>query len=433
MCPSWKVTRERKHSPKGRASLIRQWLLLLQQQGHSFEVQQLQGIKALLSAPRTLVQKLLNSRAKAAGEYDYSHEVHEAMMGCLACKSCVAQCPIKVNVPDFRSKFLQHYYSRYQRPLKDYLVASLEYLIPVWVKAPKLYNLLVTSKLGAAVLKKVGVQDSPALCTHTLVQGMHSRNIEFASAEKLRALTPQIRASSVVLVQDAFTSYFETQLVLDICDFLKTLGFSVYIAPFKANGKPLHVHGFLAAFSSSAAKNSLMLKQLADTSVPLIGIDPSMTLTYRQEYPSAGIETPEVLLLQEWLIHQVAALEKAATGLAAQRYRLLGHCTEKTSAPASNKQWQKIFAYLGQSLSVEAVGCCGMAGTYGHESDNIENSKALYAMSWKSVIEDTKDAGVPLATGYSCRSQVKRIDKITVDHPLQALMKLIAESKTAAV
>jgi len=433
MCPSWKVTRERKHSPKGRASLIRQWLLLLQQQGHSFEVQQLKGMKALLRAPRTLVQKLLNSRAKAGGEYDYSHEVHEAMMGCLACKSCVAQCPIKVNVPDFRSKFLQHYYSRYQRPLKDYLVASLEYLIPVWVKAPKLYNLLVTSTLGAAALKKVGVQDSPALCTNTLVQGMHSRNIEFASAEKLQALSVQMRASSVVLVQDAFTSYFESQLVLDVCDFLTHLGFNVYIAPFKANGKPLHVHGFLSAFSSSAAKNSQMLKQLADTSVPLIGIDPSMTLTYRQEYPSAGIETPEVLLLQEWLIHQVAALEKAATGIKAHQYRLLAHCTEKTSAPASNKQWQKVFQHLGQSLTVEAVGCCGMAGTYGHESANIENSKALYAMSWKSVIEDKNDSGIPLATGYSCRSQVKRIDKIAIDHPLQALMKLITQSKTASV
>ena len=429
MCPSWKVTRERKHSPKGRASLIRQWLLLLQQQGHSFETGPVNRFKAALNAPRILVQKLLNSRAKARGEYDYSHEVHEAMMGCLACKSCVAQCPIKVNVPDFRSKFLQHYYSRYQRPLKDYLVASLEYLMPVWVRAPKLYNLLVTSKIAAAALKKVGVQDSPALCTNTLVQGMRSRDIEFASAQKLQALTPQVRANTVVLVQDAFTSYFETQLVLDVCDFIKHLGFSVYIAPFKANGKPLHVHGFLNAFASSATKNSQMLSQLANTAVPLIGIDPSMTLTYRQEYPSAGIQTPAVLLLQEWLITQVAALEKAASSLEQQQYRLLAHCTEKTSAPASNKQWQQIFAHLGQSLTIEALGCCGMAGTYGHESENIDNSKALYAMSWQPVVQ-LENAGIPLATGYSCRSQVKRIDNVAVDHPLQALMKRLAQSKT---
>ncbi len=73
-------------------------------------------------------------------EYDFSHEVYEAMNGCLACKACAIQCPIKVDVPSFRSRFLNIYHSRYPRPVKDYLVANIETLLPVMAKAPQLVN-----------------------------------------------------------------------------------------------------------------------------------------------------------------------------------------------------------------------------------------------------------------------------------------------------
>ncbi|MFT5707170.1 MAG: FAD/FMN-containing dehydrogenase/Fe-S oxidoreductase [Oceanospirillaceae bacterium] len=422
MCPSWKVTRERKHSPKGRASLIRQWLLMLEKQGERFDSGPSSTLQTVINAPLMLLKKASNTRKKNKGEYDYSHEVHEAMMGCLACKSCVAQCPIKVNVPDFRSKFLSHYYQRYQRPIKDYFIASLEYLVPLWSKVPSVYNFITTSKFGVNLLRKIGVQDSPSICTHSLIKGMQQRQIEFASNKLLNSLSPHIRDKSVVLVQDAFTSYFETQLVLDVCDFLRTLGFNVFVAPFKANGKPLHVHGFLRAFTRSASKNAAMLTGFSQANIPLIGIDPSMTLTYRQEYKAAAIDAPNVMLLQEWLVSKTSQLEQLGAKLTATEYKLMAHCTEKTSAVASNKQWQQIFQLLGQQLTIEAVGCCGMAGTYGHETQNIENSKELYNMSWKKVVADNQSSTL-LATGYSCRSQVKRIDQKTINHPLQAIIK----------
>lgn len=109
MCPSWKATRERVQSPKGRASLIREWLRL----------QGLAGVDVLApvaSGPlqflRTLPERWRNSRQ---GGDDFSHEVYDAMAGCLACKSCAGQCPIKVNVPEFRSRFLELYHRRYLR------------------------------------------------------------------------------------------------------------------------------------------------------------------------------------------------------------------------------------------------------------------------------------------------------------------------------
>src|SRR5690606_40737493 len=104
MCPSWKGTRERKHSPKGRASLMREWLKQLSERGVN-PVSESADIKQrsfLFSLPT----RIKNTWQKKRGDYDFSHEVHESMMGCLACKSCVGQCPIKVDVPEFRSKFL---------------------------------------------------------------------------------------------------------------------------------------------------------------------------------------------------------------------------------------------------------------------------------------------------------------------------------------
>lgn len=429
MCPSWKVTRERKHSPKGRASLIREWLLLLQRSNTSLTLPSQSVLQQLLAAPKQWWHKGKNTLAKQRGEYDYSHEVHEAMMGCLACKSCVGQCPIKVNVPDFRAKFLQHYYRRYQRPIKDYLIASLEFSIPLWLKAPSLYNLLLTSKLGQKAMKKIGLIDSPSMWVNTLVKGMNERAVVFADASTLINLTRQEKQKSIILVQDAFTSYFETPLILDVIDALSYLGFDIYIAPFKANGKPLHVHGFLSSFQKTAAKNALMLQALAKTGIPLVGVDPSMTLTYRQEYIAAGVDAPQVQLMQEWLSGHIEqlALKKRPTrqaGSEVQRYKILGHCTEKTSVAHANKQWQAIFAALGLDLTIEAVGCCGMAGTYGHEAENYNHSKALYDMSWKKAVGKTQDTPVQVvATGYSCRSQVKRMDDVTVPHPLQAVLK----------
>src|SRR5699024_4607435 len=112
------------------------------------------------------------------------------------------------------------------------------------------------------------------------------------------------KANSVIIVQDAFTSYFESKLVMDIVELLSRLDIRVFVAPFSANGKPLNVQGFLGSFERTAEKQAARLRTLAEFGVPLVGVDPAMTLTYRQEYAKAlGPDaTPPVLLLQEWLI-----------------------------------------------------------------------------------------------------------------------------------
>ncbi len=156
----------------------------------------------------------------------------------------------------------------------------------------------------------------------------------------------------------------------------------------------------------------------------MVGIDPAMTLTYRQEYVKAlgGDKVPNVLMLQEWLATRVNTLAPGQLTLKDPGFKLLSHCTEKTNAPGSPKAWQQVFAAFGLELELMATGCCGMSGTYGHETRNVATSKTIYAQSWQPQVEAEENSGKLLATGYSCRSQVKRYSAQTLLHPLQALL-----------
>ena len=425
MCPSWKGTRERVHSPKGRASLIREWLKQLSERG-------VNPIEASNTARETsfaksFIPRLKNTLAKNKGEYDFSNEVMESMAGCLACKSCVGQCPIKVDVPTFRSQFMELYYSRYLRPIKDYMIGSLEFTVPTLSKVSWLYNLLMKPKAFQWVFKKcAGMVDSPLLTGTDLLNELRRLNLPVAEPRTLSRLSSEEKARSVILVQDAFTSYFDTHVVIETLRLLKELGFKPMLAPFKPIGKPLHVYGFLKPFANAARKNATHLNDLADSGIPLIGIEPSMTLAYRSEYKKLlGKEAPKVQLLQEWLADNLNQLEDQSERFSHNDYRLMAHCTEKTNAAGSIANWTSIFEKLGLTLKVIDTGCCGMAGTYGHEANNLETSKTIYGQSWGPIIKSSAHDCVLMATGYSCRTQTKRMDQVHLPHPAQALLKAL--------
>lgn len=412
MCPSWKVTRERTQSPKGRASLIREWLKKMTERG----IDPLQEARTQKSFLQSLPARIKNTLNK---DYDFSHEVMDSMAGCLACKSCVGQCPIKVDVPEFRSKFLELYHGRYLRPLKDYFIGGLEFMVPALSRVSWLYNGLMRSSPVRYLLKRVaGMVDSPLLTGIKLEQALTHAGVLWATPENVENLQAEQRAKAVAVVQDAFVSYFETDVLMDNLMLLKKLGFTPLLVPYRPNGKPLHVHGFRTTFGKVAEENARLLNQLSALNIPLVGIEPSMTLAYRAEYRKAlGDMAPEVMLLQEWLAKAPWEL-KTPNPVA---YKLLAHCTEKTNAAASMKDWQTIFSRMGHTLTIIDTGCCGMAGTYGHETRNRDNSEKLFDMSWRLHLEGY-DPAICLATGYSCRSQTKRLANISLKHPLQALL-----------
>ncbi|UVL38358.1 FAD-binding oxidoreductase [Pseudomonas sp. B21-040] len=425
MCPSWKGTRSRVHSPKGRASLIREWLRLQGQQ----DIDVLATSDRLRSTSNVLsiAKRTANTVAQKLGQQDFSHEVYEAMAGCLACKSCAGQCPVKVNVPEFRSRFLELYHSRYLRPLKDYLIGSLEYTIPYIARVPRLYNFIMGARPVRFFLEHVaGMVDSPLLSLMDFNDVCRRWNVQMATPERIAALGEGERKRSVILVQDAFTRYFETHVLADWVELISRLGFQVYIAPFSPNGKPLQVQGFLKAFEKAAYFNAESLSKLHQYQVPLVGLDPAMTLVYRQEYAKTlgSDQIPTVFLPQEWLAE---VLPSSNAIKETETYYFLPHCTEKTNEPGSIGLWQQIYARMGLKLQVQASGCCGMSGTYGHETQNAKTSDVIYSQSWGPLVEKFNRSGRLLADGYSCRSQVKRKDGATILHPIQALLAVVRD------
>ncbi|MGP5144336.1 FAD-linked oxidase C-terminal domain-containing protein, partial [Vreelandella alkaliphila] len=425
MCPSWKATRDRVHSPKGRASLMREWLRLQSQAGidvveESRKKKTENGWGFIKSFPLRVANTLSRKQ-----HHDYSHQVYDAMAGCLACKSCAGQCPIKVNVPQFRSQFLEVYHGRYLRPLRDYLIGGTEFMLPTLAKVAPLYNALLKQRWVDSLMRQgLGMSDSPQLSRASVKKQLRAWGVAEATPTSLALLTEQQRANSVIIVQDAFTSHFEAKLVIDVVELLSRLNLRVFVMPFSANGKPLQVQGFLGAFERTAEKQAKRLRALAEFDVPMVGIDPAMTLTYRQEYVKAlGAEqVPEVFMLQEWLATRMNTLAPRPLNLTDPGFKLLSHCTEKTNAPGSPKAWQQVFAAFGLELELAITGCCGMSGTYGHETRNVATSKTIYAQSWQPQVEADENTGKLLATGYSCRSQVKRYSAQTLHHPLQALL-----------
>ncbi|WP_106477174.1 D-2-hydroxyglutarate dehydrogenase YdiJ [Phytohalomonas tamaricis] len=432
MCPSWKGTRDRIHSPKGRASLMREWLRLQGNDGVDVlkSSQQLRqaGVWQTLAALPTRVVNTVNKRRHGD---DFSDQVYDAMAGCLACKSCAGQCPIKVNVPDFRSRFLELYHGRYLRPLRDHVVGSLELMAPMLKRIAPLYNTMLEKPYVQRALEKgIGMVDVPTLSRNDFARQLKGWGIPEATPVSLGRLTEAQKARSVVLVQDAFTSFFETAVARDIVELLFTLDINVFVAPYHPNGKPMQVQGFLGRFERTAGRNAALLNTLAEYGIPLVGIDPAMTLTYRQEYVKAlgPQRAPEVLLLQEWLVAKGKTLVPSGFEVNDPGFKLLSHCTEKTTAPGSPKAWQQVFAVFGLELELVATGCCGMSGTYGHEARNADTSKTIYDLSWREVVEDDANAGRVLATGYSCRSQAKRFSQTKLLHPLQGLLTVLKQA-----
>lgn len=415
MCPSWKATRERVQSPKGRASLLREWLRLQGQAGVDVLAPAANGPVNFL---RSLPERWRNSRSN---DEDFSHDVYDAMAGCLACKSCAGQCPIKVNVPEFRSRFLELYHRRYLRPLRDYMIGSLEFSLPFFARLPWLYNWSMGSSwIRKALATHIGMVDSPLISDFDFGEICRRWNVLPATPKALGKLGAAERENSLILVQDAFTRFFETPLFAAYIELATRLGYQVFLAPYSANGKPLHVQGFLDAFSSTAKRNARRLQALAKFEVPLVGLDPAMTLVYRQEYTKlTGLECPKVLLPQEWLVDALLAPTKRVG--ANRKYRLLAHCTEKTNAAPSTALWHTVFERAGLQLATQSTGCCGMSGTYGHEARNLETSKKIFAQSWAPAL-DMNTESEPLATGYSCRSQAARLHNRQLRHPIEALL-----------
>jgi len=400
--------------------MMREWLRLMAEKG----VVATQLLRARGGLP--WLGRLWQRSFHSDRSQDFSHQVYDAMSGCLACKACATQCPVRVDVPDFRAQFLELYHRRYARPIGDYFTALLERMLPLMASAPRLANALMGGALGRWVTTRlIGIADAPLLDPEPAVRRLARHGIPISTLSDLERLPKD--AKVVVVLQDAFTTFYEPGVLEASCLLLRALGFQPHVLPYFENGKALHIKGFLREFGRVVTRNTALLRKVGALGFPLVGIEPAVVLTYRDEYPKqleseAGFH---VALLQEWLAEQPLAV-KAAAGTPG--FRLLSHCTEQALVTRAPALWAKVFGALGVPLEIVKSGCCGMCGVYGHEVAHKPDSLGIFELSWRRKIDPERDRVRTLATGHSCRTQVERTLGFSPRHPAQALLGVLESS-----
>ena len=433
MCPSSKVTRDRVHSPKGRASLLREWSRAV-----SSTKDAAMQLEAKSSWPLRLLRKARFSLSKLFGSYDFSHEVAAGLAGCLSCKACATQCPVEVDIPSYKAKFLELYHSRYLRTPRHYAVRYLEKLAFLASHFPGLANLFIHNPAALFLSSKIcGLQAPPKLSQPNIWAELRRLGVEELSSDFRQESAKGQSEALVAIVPDAFTYFFDVPVVTASIELLRTLGYQVTVLPFRENGKPAHVFGFLAAFRRIATRQAELLRACADQGASLISLEPSIALTYREEYQAelkgSAMTTslPEVFMIAEFLAQELkregspaARFAKSRVGsMAAGELELFLHCTEQTAVVRSAQLWQDVGAALGVKLRVQQLGCCGMAGVYGHQTEHQKESKGIFQLSWKDPVMQCGSKGSEIAaTGYSCRTQIRRFGEARAQSPSEWIL-----------
>jgi FAD/FMN-containing dehydrogenase/Fe-S oxidoreductase len=381
ICPSFKATRDLRQSPKGRADVVRQWR---------------QAVSA--GAPE---------------QTGIGRDAYAALDTCLGCNACSSACPVHVSIPALKSRFLDEYHATHRRPLADYAAVTVEALAPVMGALRPLARRLAPLAYRLAV-PLLGFVDLPAIARLGLRQLGHPV-VAFAAVQNAVA-----GDKTVLVLQDAFTAWFDTAAIGAVCDGLAGLGYRPVIVTLPAGSKASHVKGMRRRFERLARRQIAALARLERTGHPMVGVDPAFVLMTRQEFLEVERRVPKVSLVQEFLRQRLAAGDpwpKAVAGGTASR-KLMVHCTEASAAPQSLRHWQEIFAALGLPVQPVPTGCCGMAGLFGHAARNQTVSRALFDASWAPAISGEAEV---LATGFSCRCQVKRLSETTAAHPMAAI------------
>jgi len=385
MCPSYKATRDRAQSPKGRAALLRAWA-------------------RLSSDP---------DQADNAERSEVEEALATSLSTCLSCKACTTLCPVNVDIPSMKSRFMSHRFAMRRRPLSHHVLAKMEPLLAAARKAPRLANMTAQSEPIKWLLRHCfGLVDLPAF-------HLGRRLPPVASGKVIARLTANELARTVVLVEDSFTASFDGAVIESAAAVLRAAGHVVLRARAKPNGKILHVLGLRARFEKIARARMSEFGKLAARGIRLVGLDAATMLMNEQEYAEVGGTAIRIFGLEEILVDHAKSGKLTSARPDPQAYNLLMHCTEQALRPGAAGTWQSIFRLLGVNVSPLRTGCCGMAGIFGHEEKNLALSHRLFDLSWRPQIESGADA--VLATGFSCRCQTKRLAGFRPRHPVELL------------
>lgn len=392
MCPSFMVTRDEKHTTRGRANALR-------------------NVMSGALDPEML----------------YGDELYEVMDLCIQCKGCKTECPSNVDMAKLKTEWLNGYWREQKMPLRTKLFAHLPTLAPYLTgRHAPLFNRLNHTKpmrwlLGAAL----GISKERKLPGFAK-QAFHTW---------FRKQTWQAEGPSVVLFADTFNTYNDPHISKAAATFLHRVGYQVHVPEQRVCcGRPLISKGLVAQAQVQALQTVEALYPFAEQGMPIIGLEPSCLLTLSDEFLAMLPGDPRVQAVAEHvqLFESFIATEADAGRLdqvdwtdEKRKVLLHGHCHQKALVGTGPSEQ---CLSLPPNYRVETVdsGCCGMAGAFGYEKEHYEISTAMAERRLAPAVRATSPNTIIAAAGTSCRHQIHDTAAREALHPAEILCNALA-------
>src|SRR5579884_842498 len=369
MCPSYMVTREEKHSTRGRSRLL---------------------------------QEMADASGSVAGKWR-NEDIKEALDLCLACKGCKGDCPVKVDVATYKAEFLHHHYAGRLRPRQAYALG----LINVWARfasrAPGLANAATHAPAISTLLKKsAGIavdREAPRFAKRTFA-------CWFAEHKPRYPDGPQ-----VLLWPDTFTNYLEPRTGIAAVEVLESAGYRVRIPEQTlCCGRPLYDYGMLTLAKKYLRRILDALGPDIDAGVPLVGIEPSCLAVFRDELTNLYPSDARAQRLAAQSLTLAEFLDTRAEGWKPPRLErdvlVQTHCHQH--AVMGFESDKKLMKAMGLRVQMAEPGCCGMAGSFGYEAgEKYEVSMAAGERALLPAVRAAAERTLIVADGFSCRSQIR--------------------------
>ena len=390
MCPSYMATRDEKDTTRARANILREYL----------------------------------THSNKQNPFDHE-EIKEVMDLCLSCKGCKSECPSNVDMGKLKSEFQYQYYKEHGVPFRTRLIGNFTGLSSLAQLTPSLYNFTFTNKITSKLAKSVAGfahdRSMPLLHKKTLRAWYENRK----NGQSKKA------GKQVYLFCDEFTNYNDVPVGKKAVMLLERLGYEVKILKHVESGRSFISKGMLQQAKQMAIRNVDIFKEVISEETPLLGLEPSAILSFRDEYPDlvhpSQKEDAENIAKNTFTFEEFLARELDKGNISAESFtkekRLLkvhGHCHQK--ALSSMVPSKKVLT-LPDNYEVHMIpsGCCGMAGSFGYEKEHFDISMKIGELVlFPTVRKQPKDV-IIVAAGTSCRHQIKDGTKRTALHPAEVL------------
>ncbi len=392
LCPSYMATRDERNSTRARANMLRE---------------------VLTNDPEPFSNT----------------DLYDVLSLCLSCKACKTECPSNVDVAKLKAEFLQNFYDIHGIPKRVERITSISYYYKLLATAPRFGNFITKTRVFKHFMSKYGFH--PKRSFPIVTKSFHS----IMKPEIYSGITELPDKTTVFLFVDEFTKHTDLMLYVRMFLMFSQLGYRIVIQKHTESGRAFISKGLLRKAKEFAETNVRAYEDLVSESHPLIGIEPSAILTFRDEYPelvsdelksSAKRIAANTFMFEEFLMREMEAgrISKEKFSKEKKHIKLHGHCQQK--AIASTKATKYVLSFP-ENYTVEEIpsGCCGMAGSFGFEAEHYELSMKIGEMVLFPAVRHAEIGTLICAPGTSCRHQIKDGTKREALHPIDILYKAL--------